>query len=128
MNSLYRDELLKLGLLLSLGYLIGSQWDYAWAGLAIALCFYILMMLRYYRHFNDWLDNRGLSKKPLVNTFWSTIIDQIQRLLNELRNEQQLLREDVEYFKESFQALNNGVVVIDHAGKIDWCNKSTHLT
>ncbi len=125
MNSLYRDELLKLGLLLSLGYLIGSQWDYAWAGLAIALCFYILMMLRYYRHFNDWLDNRGLSKKPLVNTFWSTIIDQIQRLLNELRNEQQLLREDVEYFKESFQALDNGVVVIDHAGKIDWCNKST---
>lgn len=124
MNSLYREEIIKLLLLLSLGYLVGSQLDNVWIGLVMALVFYVGMMLRNYRRFNTWLNGGGLAKKPLVNNFWSTIIDQIQRLVNQLRSEQQLLLDDVEYFKESFQALDDGVVIVDDRGRIDWCNKA----
>lgn len=122
MKSLFSAELYKLAALVIIGALVGNLLHNIWLGLSAGLVVYIFFQLRYYRRFNLWLANSGPSVQPLTNSFWSTIMDQVSRLLNGLRAEQRLLEADVEYFKQSFQALESAVVVIDKRGRIDWCN------
>lgn len=122
MRSLYRAELFKLALLSIIGVLLGNLFGQLWLGLSLALLFYILMQLNHYSRYDQWLSSGAKQQKPFTNVFWSTIMDQIQRLLGQLRGEIQQLESDVDYFKESFQALESGVVVLDKEGRIDWCN------
>lgn len=128
MKSLLSAELYKLFVLASLGALVGYQWNKIWLGLSAGLIFYIFFTLRYYQRYHQWLVQGATENKPFTNSFWSTIIDQIIRLLSDLRGKNQQLEADVDYFKESFQALNNGVVVLDGRGRIDWSNHAAkHL-
>ena len=53
-------------------------------------------------------------------------MDHILKIIEALRSEKDLLQSNVEYFKESFQALNDAVIVIDQNGKIDWANTSAN--
>jgi len=124
MDFLYRSQLIKVLLLLFLGFLLGQLFAMPWVGMTLSLLTYLLLLLRDYRHFNDWLEQGGLTSKPLVNGFWSAVIDQVDRRLKKLRAEKRALRADVDYFKESFEALESGVLVIDRQGRIDWCNRA----
>lgn len=105
-----------------IGLLVGYQWDNIWLGLSIALAIYILSHLYHYRRLDEWLAKGGSAEKPFTDLFWSTIMDQVLRLLSQLRRDKAQLKSDVEYFKESFQALESAVVVVDTRGAIDWCN------
>lgn len=122
MKSLFNAELFKLALLAGIGALVGYQWNNIWIGLCIALLLYIIGHLNDYRRYHEWLTRGANSEKPFTNIFWSTIMDQIIRLLTELRRKNRKLVADVDYFKESFEALESGVVVLDQRGCIDWCN------
>lgn len=122
MKSLFSSELFKLAFLSIIGLLVGYQWHNVWLGLSVVLVLYILTLLYYYRRYHAWLLGGGRDKKPFTNMFWATNIDQTLRLLNDLRDEKRLLEADVEYFKESFQALESAVVLVDRRGRIDWCN------
>ncbi|MDG1938055.1 MAG: phosphate regulon sensor protein PhoR [Pseudomonadales bacterium] len=122
MKSLFRTELGKIILMSFIGLLVGYQWDNIWLGLSIALAIYILSHLYYYRRLDEWLAKGGSAEKPFTDLFWSTIMDQVLRLLSQLRRDKAQLKSDVEYFKESFQALESAVVVVDTRGAIDWCN------
>ncbi|MDB2409503.1 phosphate regulon sensor histidine kinase PhoR [Pseudomonadales bacterium] len=122
MKSLFRSELGKIILMSFIGLLVGYQWDNIWLGLSTALAIYILSHLYYYRRLDEWLAKGGSAEKPFTDLFWSTIMDQVLRLLSQLRRDKAQLKSDVEYFKESFQALESAVVVVDARGAIDWCN------
>ncbi len=122
MKSLFNAELFKLAVLAGIGALVGNQWNNIWIGLCIALLLYIVGHLSDYRRYHEWLSRGADGEKPFTNIFWSTIMDQIIRLLNELRQQNRKLEADVDYFKQSFEALESGVVVIDRRGRIDWCN------
>lgn len=122
MKSLFSSELFKLALLSIIGLLVGYQWHNVWLGLSVVLVLYIFTLLYYYRRYHAWLLSGGRDKKPFTNTFWATNIDQTLRLLSDLRDEKRVLEADVEYFKESFQALESGVILVDRRGRIDWCN------
>jgi len=128
MKSLFRTELSKILLLSFIGLLVGYQLGDIWLGLSIALGIYLISHLYYYSRLDEWLVKGGPLEKPFTNLFWSTIMDQMLRLLNQLRSDKRQLKSDLEYFKESFQALESAVVVVDTRGAIDWCNlASTHL-
>ena len=122
MKSLFSGELTKISLMSSIGLLVGYQWDNIWLGLSVALAIYILSHLYHYRRLDEWLAKGGSAEKPFTDLFWSTIMDQVLRLLSQLRRDKAQLKSDVEYFKESFQALESAVVVVDTRGAIDWCN------
>ena len=111
-----------------IGLLVGYQWDNIWFGLSVALTIYIVSHLYHYQRLDEWLAKGGSPDKPFTSLFWSTIMDQMLRLLNQLRKDKAQLKSDVEYFKESFHALETAVVVVDARGTIDWCNlASTYL-
>lgn len=128
MKSLFSSELSKISFLSFIGILVGYQLGNIWLGLSIALGIYLISHLYYYRRLDEWLAKGGLVDKPFTNLFWSTIMDQVLRLLNQLRRDKVQLKSDLDYFQESFQAVQSGVVVVDTRGAIDWCNlASTHL-
>ncbi len=122
MKSLFSGELAKILLLSFIGLLVGYQWGNIWFGVSVALAIYIFRHLFHYRRLDEWLVGGGRAEKPFTNLFWSTIMDQMLRLLSQLRKDKEQLKSDVEYFKESFQALESAVVVVDTRGAIDWCN------
>ena len=122
MKSLFSGELTKISLMSFIGLLVGYQWDNIWLGLSVALAIYILSHLYHYRRLDEWLAKGGSAEKPFTDLFWSTIMDQVLRLLSQLRRDKAKLKSDLEYFKESFQALESAVVVVDTRGAIDWCN------
>lgn len=122
MKSLFSSELSKISFLSFIGVLVGYQLGNIWLGLSIALGIYLISHLYYYRRLDEWLAKGGHIEKPFTNLFWSTIMDQVLRLLNQLRRDKVQLKSDLDYFKESFQALESGVVVVDIRGSIDWCN------
>ena len=122
MKSLFSSELSKISFLSFMGILVGYQLGNIWLGLSIALSIYLISHLYYYRRLDEWLAKGGRVEKPFTNLFWSTIMDQVLRLLNQLRRDKIQLKSDLDYFKESFQALDSGVVVVDIKGSIDWCN------
>lgn len=128
MKSLFSSELSKISFLSFIGVLVGYQLGNIWLGLSIALGIYLISHLYHYRRLDEWLAKGGHVEKPFTNLFWSTIMDQVLRLLNQLRRDKIQLKSDLDYFKESFQALESAVVVVDIRGSIDWCNlASTHL-
>lgn len=128
MKSLFSSELSKISFLSFIGILVGYQLGNIWLGLSIALGIYLISHLYHYRRLDEWLAKGGRVEKPFTNLFWSTIMDQVLRLLNQLRRDKIQLKSDLDYFKESFQALESAVVVVDNRGSIDWCNlASTHL-
>jgi two-component system phosphate regulon sensor histidine kinase PhoR len=116
--------MLKLLLMLFFGTLIGNQFHNIWLGLLAALCIYVGSMLWSYRRFQMWLDSGAIDQKPLVDSFWASIIDQVERLITRLKKENQALLDDVDFFKDSFQALESAVIVLDGDTRIDWCNQA----
>ena len=109
MKSLFSSELSKISFLSFMGILVGYQLGNIWLGLSIALGIYLISHLYYYRRLDEWLAKGGRVEKPFTNLFWSTIMDQMLRLLNQLRRDKSQLKSDLEYFKESFQALGKCV-------------------
>lgn len=124
MNSLFRVAILRLTLFLFLGVLAGYQIGNILLGLVFALSAFIFTMLFNYRLFQQWLDLGATTKKPLLNSFWIGIVDQINRIVGKLKEENDKLRADVEFFRDSFQVLDSAVIVIDAKGAIVWANSA----
>lgn len=108
------------------GGIIGLQFDAFWVGFGIALFVDAVSKIYFYNQLISWLAKGASTKLPLANDFWSTLMDHILKIIEALRSEKDLLQSNVEYFKESFQALNDAVIVIDQNGKIDWANTSAN--
>ena len=122
MRSLFQSTLLQLALFASLGLVVGYELSSIWAGLALAAVIYIAIMLLNFRRVSDWLLLDARVEIPVANTFWTTIMDQISRIIRKLEVENSALKADVDFFKDSFEALDSAVVVIDERGEIDWAN------
>ena len=122
MRSLFQSTLLQLALFAGVGLVVGYELSSIWAGLALAAVIYIAIMLLNFRRVSDWLLLGARVEIPVANTFWTTIMDQISRIIRKLEVENSALKADVDFFKDSFEALDSAVVVIDERGEIDWAN------
>ena len=122
MRSLLQSTLLQLALFAGVGLVVGYELSSIWAGLALAAVIYIAIMLLNFRRVSDWLLLGARVEIPVANTFWTTIMDQISRIIRKLEVENSALKADVDFFKDSFEALDSAVVVIDERGEIDWAN------
>ena len=104
MRSLFQSTLLQLALFASLGLVVGYELSSIWAGLALAAVIYIAIMLLNFRRVSDWLLLDARADIPVANTFWTTIMDQISRIIRKLEVENSALKADVDFFKDSFEA------------------------
>ncbi|MBT8138679.1 MAG: phosphate regulon sensor histidine kinase PhoR [Gammaproteobacteria bacterium] len=122
MNATFQSLILRLALSGLLGALIGLQLGNIWLGLCAALFGATVFFLRDFQRFYTWLSSGAGPEKPLLSTFWSNVRDQVVRIVRQHENEKTQLVADVEFFKDSFQALDSAVLVVDRSGEIDWAN------
>ncbi len=78
---------------------------------------------------NRWLQRHQMSAGHQPGGTWGQVFGQLYRLEKNAEQTQQKLREALERFQHAGAALPSGVVVIDPADRIRWCNPSaeSHL-
>ncbi|MDB4363273.1 phosphate regulon sensor protein PhoR, partial [Pseudomonadales bacterium] len=91
MRSLFQSTLLQLALFAGVGLVVGYELSSIWAGLALAAVIYIAIMLLNFRRVSDWLLLGARGEIPVANTFWTTIMDQISRIIRKLEVENSAL-------------------------------------
>jgi two-component system phosphate regulon sensor histidine kinase PhoR len=124
MNPLFRLALFRLSLYLFIGLLIGNEIDNLLLGITGSLFVYIFWVLFNYRRFQRWLDDGVGLRKPILNTFWQSIADQVYRVVEGQRAQNRELQQELDFFKDSYQALDSALIVINKRGNIDWANRA----
>jgi two-component system phosphate regulon sensor histidine kinase PhoR len=112
-----------LGLLLAAGASGGYWLGDVWPGIALALAVYVGICARRVRALARWLEGnpRGVEPPALrgpLGVMGSRMKLIQRRLLEDIADgEAQVAR-----FRESFSALRDGIVILDAARAIEWCN------
>ncbi|NJM32447.1 MAG: phosphate regulon sensor histidine kinase PhoR [Limnobacter sp.] len=77
------------------------------------------------RHkFHLWLDDFTLENVPLLAGVWDDMAAKLFRVLKLQQKQQQALSNALISFRTAAQALPDGVVTLDAAGHIIWCNST----
>ncbi len=104
------------------GLLIGHP--LASAALGTVICLVAAVLLNAWRgnRLLDWLRSPQQARAPRDDGFWGELAYRIERLL---RNKELALsqeRQRLEQFFAAIEASPNGVLLLDAADQIDWCN------
>lgn len=71
-----------------------------------------------------WLRSGDTSQIPLGGGLWGEVLDRVRKLI---RTRDRVLAESdnrLQEFLAALQASPNGVVLLDHEGRIEWCNQT----
>lgn len=71
-----------------------------------------------------WLQQRDDAKPPRLRGMWGDLVERIYKALRHQRRKTLEARRRLDEFLSAIQASPNGVVLIDRAGRLEWCNQS----
>ena len=92
----------------------------SWAGAAVWLSWDMAPR----QHIVRWLQSRDDSKPPRLRGMWRDMAERIHKALRHQRRKTLEARRRLNEFLAAIQASPNGVVLIDRAGRMEWCNQS----
>ena len=117
----WASEIRKVSLLLSLAALLG--WLAGNSVLFVALC--LLGILFYYlrqlRRIHNWLSSPEQAP-PEGRGLWGDIFDKMYSLQRQNLEAHSRLQSAVDYLRDSFASMRDGVVILDSSGVIEWSN------
>lgn len=119
----WASEIRKVCLLVLLAALLG--WFTGNSLLFVALCllgivFYYLLQLR---RMHNWLSNPEESP-PESRGLWGDIFDKMYSLQRQNLEAHSRLQSTVDYLRDSFASMRDGVVILDSSGVIEWSNEA----
>ncbi len=121
-NIDWKIECRNLGILLLLaglaGWLLGLV---SWC-LLIASLAYIAWTLFQLQRIHSWLARQSDTDPPESKGLWGDVLDGIYRLQRQGKEERSRLQAAVDYLQDSFASLDDGAVMIDKRGNIEWSN------
>ena len=94
------------------------------AGIGCASLLWVLIDLWRGHKLLAWLREGDTSRPPAVAGLWAEVAERTRRLL---RSRDRLLQDSenrLQEFLAAIQASPNGVVLLDAAGRIEWCNQT----
>ena len=129
-NSFWLPVWFRFGLVaflaLMAGFLLGERWGYltAIAGLGTLIGFH----LHYLRRVNDWLIDTRADGTPveLPTGFgaWESVFFELRRARKRDQRHTNEVEETLARFMEASSALPDGIIILDMADRIEWCNPS----
>ncbi len=122
MSILTITVLVQFLAILAIGWLIGDRIDQEVPALIVVSLLFVFWIVWQHRRFESWLDHSNGETRMGYGGLWTYISDIVGKRIRQMKMEQQQLQEDVEFFKDSFQAISSAVVIIDSSGRIGWCN------
>lgn len=126
MNPLVSQTILRAIFCIGFAWVIGREFGAEWLSAALGLVAFIWWVLKPYSHFKQWVESGVLGGVPQNNYFWDLVQYPVVNTLKQLYSQRDQLRADVDFFKDSFQAIGSAVIVTDGSGRILWCNQNAN--
>lgn len=116
-------EAVRIALLVFFSALIGSIFDASLLFVAIGLLFYLGYWLNQLRRIQNWLVSLD-GEPPESRGVWGDIFDRIYNIQRRNSEAHSQLQLTVDYLRDSFASMRDGVVMLDESGSIEWNNRA----
>jgi two-component system phosphate regulon sensor histidine kinase PhoR len=104
------------------GLLAGSAWG--WGVLAGGLLALLLWHARHLSRLQRWLTNPLPGQVPEGTGVWDEVLAALHRLERDAAKRERGLADALARMRRAVQALPDGVVILDGANRIEWCNRT----
>ncbi|WP_101760409.1 phosphate regulon sensor histidine kinase PhoR [Oceanicoccus sp. KOV_DT_Chl] len=118
----WKIECRNLLLLLVLAALIGWPFSLLLPAVLLTTLVYIAWTFYQLRRIQKWLDQSIDLAPPESTGLWGEVFDGIYQLQRRAKEEHERLKAAVSYLQDSFASLEDGAVLIDTRGNIEWSN------
>ncbi|HEY3075932.1 MAG TPA: phosphate regulon sensor histidine kinase PhoR, partial [Burkholderiales bacterium] len=128
MSTVYRTTLALLagiGAIAVVVGLIGAAWG--WATFAAGLLVIVLYHVRHLARLARWAANPVAGQVPEGSGAWDEVLGALHRYERAAERREQQLGDALTRFRRAAQALPDGVVILDSANRIEWCNHTAEL-
>jgi two-component system phosphate regulon sensor histidine kinase PhoR len=126
LSSVYRNSLLGLAglgaLALLIGILLGAAWG--WGVFAAELFALLAWHVRHLARLERWLANPLPGNVPEGEGIWDDVLAALHRLERDAAKREEGLADALARMRRAVQALPDGVVILDVANRIEWCNRT----
>jgi two-component system phosphate regulon sensor histidine kinase PhoR len=126
LSSVYRKTLLGLAGLaapaLVAGLIFGAAWG--WGVLAVGLLAFLAWHVRHLARLERWLANPLPGNVPEGEGIWDDVLAALHRLERDAAKREEGLADALARMRRAVQALPDGVVILDAANRIEWCNRT----
>jgi two-component system phosphate regulon sensor histidine kinase PhoR len=126
LSPIYRNSVLwtagfvAAGLLV--GLLAGPAWG--WGMLAAGLLGLLVWHTRHLARLQRWLANPLPGQVPEGHGIWDEVLAALHRLERDAAKRERGLADALSRMRRAVQALPDGVVILDGANRIEWCNRT----
>ena len=121
---IYRHTLLALGgfalVALVIGAIAGAAWG--WGMLCAGLVALLLWHARHLSRLHFWLAHPTPGKVPEGDGVWDEALAGLHRFERTVARREEALADALVRMRRAVQALPDGVVILDGANHIEWCN------
>jgi two-component system, OmpR family, phosphate regulon sensor histidine kinase PhoR len=122
----------SLALLVMLGLACLVLWPVAgagtaWAVFACGLLFCIFLHLRHVSLLLKWLRTPALDAMPQGVGIWDEVFAALYRMLRQRSQSESRLSATLKDFQQAGAAMPDGLVILDQADRIEWCNPKAEL-
>jgi two-component system phosphate regulon sensor histidine kinase PhoR len=108
-----------------IGAAAGAAWG--WAAFATGVLALLIHHLRHLARLGQWLSHPLPGRIPEGQGSWDEVFAALHRFEREAAKREEMLAEALARFRRAAQALPDGVVMLDHANHIEWCNRTAEV-
>ncbi len=129
MNTIWLQLTLRLTAAVCAGLLVWLV-SGAEAGLGLFALILFLMLLHHVRHlarFSHWLADPRPEALPASSGSWEDIFAAFYHLLRKQRRSESRLTATLQDFRQAGMAMPDGLVILDGANQVEWCNPKAEL-
>ncbi len=123
---IYRHTLLLVAALAVpaalVGLILGAAWG--WGTLAAGLVGALFWHTRHLSRLQRWLANPLPGQVPEGEGIWDEVLAALHRLERDAARRERGLADALARMRHAVQALPDGVVILDGANRIEWCNRT----
>jgi two-component system phosphate regulon sensor histidine kinase PhoR len=123
-RDLRRSHYQQLTVALIVAFSIGWFFDAPWVFVSIAAIGYLIWILYQQHRLIAWLISGARKTPPEATGLWGVVFDHLYRVQRDHRKQVRNYREIVQRMRSSTEALNDGIILLDAHGNIQWWNSA----
>ena len=119
------NQITRLVFLLFIGGFFGYQLGSFVVGILFILLIEVISQIYFFNKLTLWLNEGPSSDIPSANNLWSSLMNNLYKVINKLKKEKSQLKATIDYFQESFQVIDDAVIIVNDRNSIVWVNDSS---